>query len=80
MEEQAVLKRVIEVVADMAQIDAEKLQEREPLKSYGIQSVDLLSVIVTLEDEYAIKFDPTGLKELTCRSLAEGVIRAGHGE
>lgn len=79
MERMHILKRVIEIVADKAQVDAVEVAEDRPLQALKLASIDLLDVIVSLEDEFTVKFDPTTLKDLSCRSLADSILRMKGG-
>jgi acyl carrier protein len=65
---------VRELISRVACIPSSDIDEAEFLSSYGVNSVDLIDVIVKLESRYGAQFDPETMKGLTCRSLSENVL------
>jgi acyl carrier protein len=64
---------VRELIAKVLSVPPSKIDEAELLSNYGVNSVDLIDVVVGLESKYGIRFDPKAMKNLTCRSLSENV-------
>lgn len=46
---------IIAIIAEEARIDAEKLKPEETLISLGIASLDVVSVLFTIEDKFGIE-------------------------
>lgn len=46
---------VIAIIAEEARIDAEKLKPEETLVSLGIASLDVVSVLFAIEDQFGIE-------------------------
>lgn len=67
----AYVKNLVAGVLGMAPAE---IDDTELLSSYGINSVDLIDIVVKLESEYGAQFQPEAMRDLTCRSLAENVL------
>lgn len=66
--------RVKALISDALGMAPAEIDDEEFLSSYGINSVELIDVIVKLESEYGVRFQPEAMKDLTCRSLAAYVV------
>ncbi len=76
-----------EIVADLRQLaakiiqtDPDTMEADQPLKEYGITSIELIDLIRRIENQYAITFQPDAFQEITISALAENVIQAMGGE
>lgn len=69
-----VRRYVRQLVADVLGIAPGEIDEAELLASYGINSVDLIDIVVKLESRYRAQFQPEAMRDLTCRSLADNVL------
>lgn len=61
------------IVSQVLCTDQSEIEETALLLSYGLNSVDLIDVVVKLEERFQVRFDPSTMKDLTCRSLADNV-------
>ncbi|MEQ8967433.1 MAG: acyl carrier protein [Azospirillaceae bacterium] len=77
----AIRAALAERVAGVLTIPVEELDESLVLvDDYGLTSVDLIDLVAGLQARYGIAFDPATLKAISCRSLADAVIAALHGD
>ena len=65
--------QVKHIVSQVLCMDPSEIDETELLLSLGMNSVDLIDVVVKLEEQFQVRFDPNTMKDLTCRSLADNV-------
>ncbi|MFL6624808.1 MAG: acyl carrier protein [Sulfurifustaceae bacterium] len=63
-----------QLVADVLSVAPAEIDETELLTTYGINSVDLIDIVVKLESKYRAQFQPEAMRDLTCRALADNVI------
>jgi acyl carrier protein len=82
METQAteVLDHIKGVISKILSLPPNRIDDAQPLTDYGLNSIDLIDLVASLETEYGIQFDPATMENITCRSLSTNVIsslRAG---
>jgi acyl carrier protein len=65
---------VRELIARVLGVAPDAIDDGELLAVLGVNSVDLIDVVVKLESKYEARFDPEKMKNLTCRSLSDNVM------
>ena len=69
-------RRVIEIVADVKRIPAESLSRESALEDLGVDSLDAMSIIFDLENEFSIEIpDEQAAAVRTVGDLIDGVRR-----
>lgn len=74
MEGAEVCRYIKQLVADVLGVAPAQIDETELLSTYGVNSVDLIDIVVKLESRYRAQFQPEAMRDLTCRSLADNVL------
>ncbi len=67
---------VKEIIAQILSIDHTEIDEAQPLLNYGLNSIDLIDIIVKLEARFQVRFDPETMKNLTVLSLVNNIETA----
>lgn len=67
---------VKEIIAQILSIDETEIDEAQPLLNYGLNSIDLIDIIVKLEAKFKVRFDPETMKNLTVLSLVNNIETA----
>ncbi len=65
---------VKELIAGVLGLAPNTIGDGELLADRGVNSIDLIDIVVKLESRYQVRFDPEKMKDLTCRSLSDNVI------
>lgn len=76
METQAteVLDHIKGVISKILSLPPDQIDDAQLLTEYGLNSIDLIDLVASLETEYGILFDPATMENITCRSLSTNVI------
>lgn len=72
---------VLGLIAEVLCMDAGEIDDGVLLSEYGINSIDMIDVVVKVEEKYKIRLDPDKMRNLTARRLidnVESVVPAGH--
>lgn len=59
------LEKVIEIVAEGLDTDAAELTAETTFKSLGADSLDLMDLVMSFEDEFGIEIDTEAISDLT---------------
>lgn len=68
---EAILERVIEIVAETLDIDASELNEDTDFESLDADSLDLLELVTAFEDEFALRIADDQLQDI--KSIRQSV-------
>lgn len=75
MKHEAILRRVIDLFATMADTDEEITAESELIEDLGISSMDIMFLITNLEEEFKIKVPEKALRKMiTIEDVVDTVI------
>jgi acyl carrier protein len=72
---------VLGLIAEVLCMDAGEIDEGALLSDYGLNSIDMIDVVVKIEEKYKIRLDPNKMRGLTGRRLidnVEALVPAGH--
>jgi acyl carrier protein len=67
---------VKEMIAQTLSIDEKEIDAAQPLSNYGLNSIDLIDIVVKLESKFQVRFDPKTMKDLTVNSLVNNIETA----
>lgn len=62
------------LVSQVLCVTPDEIDDAELLSNCGVNSVDLIDIVVALETKYKVQFDPKTMNNLTCRSLVESIL------
>lgn len=67
---------VVGLFCEILGVEPSSIDEKELLASYGVNSVDLIDVVVKLETRFGIQFDPEKMTDLSCRKFTDNIQAA----
>lgn len=67
---------VVGLFCEILGVEPSSIDEKELLASYGVNSVDLIDVVVKLETRFGIQFDPEKMTDLSCSKFTENIHAA----
>jgi len=67
---------VKEMIAQTLSISESEIDATQPLSNYGLNSIDLIDIVVKLESTFQVRFDPKTMKDLTVKSLVTNIETA----
>ncbi len=70
IDEMPALVQVRGLVAGLLQLPAAQVDTGALLVDLGLNSVDLIDLVVRLEADHGVQFDPARMTDLSCGSLA----------
>ncbi len=73
MSDNAVNGYVKSLVSSVLCTQENDIADGEALANYGLTSIDLVEIIVKLEAEFKISFDPKKMQDVSCRTLVENI-------
>lgn len=64
MDRTEILNKVVELVADTLEVEADKIEESTRFDALGADSFDLLELVTAFEDEFGLTMDDDSLEQI----------------
>lgn len=73
-DETEVRDHVKSLISKILAIPPSEIKDDRILSEYGLNSIDMIDVVVALQAKYQVQFDPDSMKDVTCRLLSANVL------